>query len=351
MNKSLEELEKRIEQLEEKLQIYSMAAASAYAQFRFSARGGEYRLNLIKPKTFNEKLMWLRENYWAYNPITYYNMDKYFFKYYSEKLFGKEHSIPLEGVWDKAEDIDFSILPDKFVIKRSLSGGSFEVKICDKKTDDLEKIRRLAASWLADPKRVRARIVAERQLDVLDNGYIYDYKFFVINGKVRFIYVLRNKLGEKRRYHCFYDLDWKKIPVKDYHPYIEEEVKPPVCLNEMINFAAMVGKLFPLMRVDLYVENGKFYLGELTDVSNEGMAPLNPIEFDKKWGSMITLPTDDDIRNSYDYFYSVFPELKTNPVFLRNNLSNYFIVQPNSKDNSLPVPPEPFMQPMKRMGK
>ncbi len=345
----VESLHARLKEVERTLQIYKMVAASAYATQRFGRRGGKYLLNCIKPKTFNEKLIWLRENYWERNPITYYNTDKYFFKYYTEKLWGKEHSIPLLGVWDRARDIDFDSLPEKFVLKRTLSGGSFEVKIVDKRKNDLEVVRKIAGSWVGNQERVKARIIAERLLESDKDGYVYDYKLFVINGIPRFFLVARAHEDGRPRTTAYYDMEWKRIPVKDYHSLIDIEVKKPELFNEMVEFAQEIGRHFPLVRVDMYTEKGNFFLGELTDVSNTGLCQLNPVKYDTLWGRMIKLPSEKEIQENFSMWYSLFPELKENPIFLRSNMDTYTIEQPNKPDNSLPLPPLPFIQPSRKI--
>lgn len=97
------------------------------------------RLNLKNPKTFNEKLQWLK----LYNRKPEYTImvDKVKAKEYVAKIIGKEHIIPTLGVWDKFENIDFSTLPDKFVLKCSHDSGG--LVICkDKSKLDMKKARK-----------------------------------------------------------------------------------------------------------------------------------------------------------------------------------------------------------------
>lgn len=346
-------LEERVEELEKQLGFYKMVATASYASQQFMRHGGTYLFNLIKPRTFNEKIIWLRENYWTRHPLNYYKTDKYFFKYFTEKLFGKEHVLPLLGVWDSAEDINFDLLPDKFVLKRTLSGGALEVKMVNKASDDLESVRRLAKIWVGNPNRVCARIMAERALnpwvDEKGDNTVLDYKFFVIHGKVRFINVLKMSETGGRRYSSWYNIDLTRIPlVEKNHPKFEPPFPKKDLWDKMIQFAEKAGSIFPVIRVDMYVEKDNFYLGELTDVHNNGVMPINPIKYDRAWGNMIHLPSELEMQADFAKAYELFPELKINPVFLESTMNMFYIVQPTRIDEELPTPPLPFMQPMKR---
>jgi len=117
---TIDELEQRVKELENELQYVKMVAVSASENHKITKWG--FRFNLLQPRTLNGKILWLRENYWNYHPARYYINDKYFFKYYQQTMFGSDNLIPLLGVWDSAEDINFDFLPRKFVLKRSLGG-------------------------------------------------------------------------------------------------------------------------------------------------------------------------------------------------------------------------------------
>ena len=83
-------------------------------------------LNLKNPQTFNEKLQWLK----LYDRKPEYTMmvDKYRVREYIAKTIGEEYLIPLLGVWEDPEDIDFDALPDQFVLKPNHASGN--VVIC-----------------------------------------------------------------------------------------------------------------------------------------------------------------------------------------------------------------------------
>lgn len=72
-------------------------------------------LHLRNPQTFNEKLQWLKLH--DRNPEYTKMVDKYEVKKYVANIIGEEYIIPTIGVWNNFEDIDFTILPNQFVLK------------------------------------------------------------------------------------------------------------------------------------------------------------------------------------------------------------------------------------------
>ena len=302
----------------------------------------------MKPRTLNEKIIWLRENFFASCPATFYYTDKYLFKYFIEKLYGKGLTPELYGVWNNPDNIDFSNLPDKFVLKRTLSGGSFEVKVVDKAVDDLKSVRKLAKRWVHDAIRVPARVIAEQMIEPDADGYITDYKIYVSRGKVLFSKILQMKVGTKERSAKCVTSDFEFLNIKNNHKVIKREIIKPSNWDEMLSFAISISNIFPFMRVDLYSDGNKFYLGELTDAPQVGLDPID-VTFDKLMGGKLLLPTEDEMFSFNSFFYKTFPELKTDKIFLHNNVDVYRLEVNNkiiTNVNALPLPPADFMQPL-----
>ena len=107
-------------------------------RFRFEMK---QKLDLKNPKTYNEKLQWLKLN--DRNPLYTTLVDKYAVKDYVANVIGKEHVIETYGVWDKFDDIDFNSLPNQFVLKATAGGGNNSVYVCkDKNTFDFDKAKK-----------------------------------------------------------------------------------------------------------------------------------------------------------------------------------------------------------------
>ena len=83
------------------------------------------KLNLKDPKTFNEKLQWLKLH--DRNPEYTKMVDKYEVKKYVASIIGEEYIIPTLGVYDKFDDIDFDTLPNQFVMKCTHDSGGLVI--------------------------------------------------------------------------------------------------------------------------------------------------------------------------------------------------------------------------------
>ena len=256
------------------------------------------KLNLENPKTFNEKLQWLK----LYDRKPEYTamVDKYEVKKYVAEKIGEEYIIPTLGVYDSFDDIDFDALPNEFVLKCTHDSGG--LIICrDKSTLNIKAARKKIKSCLKHNffytnrewpyKDVKPRIIAEK-LMVDESGYeLKDYKIFCFDGEAKAMFIAsdRNVSGEETKFD-FYDMEFNHLPFTNGHPNATREIKRPASLDEMKRLAGELSKGIPQLRVDFYDINGKVYFGELTFFHWSGMTPFNPPEWDKTFGDWIKLP-------------------------------------------------------------
>ena len=257
-----------------------------------------YDIDLSAPKTFNEKIQWLKLH--DRKPIYTTMVDKYAVKQYVADHIGEEYIIPTIGVWDKFDDIDFDALPDQFVLKCTHDSGG--LVICrDKNSLDKqrakEKIERSLKKnyyWSGREwpyKDVKPRIIAEQYMEDTKTEELRDYKFFCFDGiaKALFVATDRQKEGEEVKFD-FYDMDFKHLDFKQGHPNAAVSPAKPETFEEMRQLAEKLSQGIPHMRVDFYEVNGKAYFGELTFSHFSGMVPFNPEEWDETFGSWIKLP-------------------------------------------------------------
>ena len=224
-------------------------------------------------------------------------------KDYVAKTIGSEYVIPLLGVWDKPEDIEWDKLPDRFVLKTNHSGGNTGVIICkDKRTFDKEgAIKKLNASLKSDIyrslrewqyKNVHKRVFAEAYVETkLGAEDLPDYKFFCFNGEVKALFVAtdRQKEGEDVKFD-YYDADYNHLPFKQGHENAKVPPQKPVSFEEMKRLAAKLSKGIPHVRVDFYEVNERPIFGEFTFTHFAGMVPFEPEEWDYKFGEWLKLP-------------------------------------------------------------
>lgn len=255
-------------------------------------------LDFNKPKTFNEKLQWLKLH--DRNPEYTTMVDKYEVYSYIEKEIGKEYLIPLLGIWDSVEDIEWSSLPDQFVLKNTHDSGG--VIICtDKNKLNINQAKeKLQSSLSLDAytfgrewpyKNVKPRIIAQKFLKDEDSEELKDYKFFCFNGEVKTILVVEGIGTSKYPKRNFYDKEWNLLPFNEGNASnIAGKIEKPINYDKMIEIAEVLSRNIPFVRVDLYEINNKIYFGELTFYPQSGYNNFEPIEYDLILGSWLTLP-------------------------------------------------------------
>lgn len=256
------------------------------------------RLNLKTPKTFNEKLQWLKLH--DRNPEYTRMVDKYEAKKYVAERIGEEFIIPTLGVWDRFEDIDFDALPEQFVLKCTHDSGG--VVICkDKAALDWDAARRKINACLKENyywdyrewpyKNVRPRILAEKYMadDLSTCDELSDYKVLCFHGEPRLIEIHRGRFSGHHT-QDFYDTDWKKTDFQQPDdPLSDEVMEKPVFAEEMFRLSRILAAGIPHIRVDWYYTGGKLYFGELTFYDGSGFSPFIDNQ-DEILGNWLALP-------------------------------------------------------------
>lgn len=257
------------------------------------------RLNLKNPQTFNEKLQWLK----LYNRKPEYTtmVDKYRVRDYIKEKIGEEYLIPLVGgPWESAEEIDFSALPDQFVLKCNHDSGS--VVICrDKKTFDIEAARKklddcvkhnfwyLGREW--PYKNVKPCIIAEKYMVDESESELKDYKEFNFDGKPEMIQVDFGRFKNHKR--NLYDTDWQYIKAAAEYPTDPEiKIDRPRQLAQMLRLAGILSKEIPFLRTDFYSIEDKLYFGELTFFHGSGFEKFEPERYEYELGEKLKIKTD-----------------------------------------------------------
>lgn len=265
-----------------------------YLKMFFRARLG-YRLNLNHPQTFNEKIQWIK--LYDRNPLYSKLSDKYEVRDYVSKTIGDEYLVPCIGVWDSVDDIDFGMLPQKFVLK--CTHDSQSVVVCRDKAnfniDDAKAFLKYRSSRNYyyggreyQYKHIVPRIIAEKYLEDSD-GQLKDYKFFCFNGKARILFVASDRISGNTKFD-FFDMDFNKLQLKQHYPNSEQLIRCPSNFDKMRELAEVLTKSFSHCRADFYEVNGKIYFGELTFTHFCGFEPFEPKEWDYRLGSWMKIP-------------------------------------------------------------
>lgn len=269
-----------------------------YLKIVYRLRMGQ-KLNLKNPKTFNEKIQWLKLN--DRKPIYAKMVDKYEVKKYVADIIGEEYIVPTYGVWDKFEDINFDELPDQFVLKCTHDSGGFV--ICqDKSKLDIEEARKKINNslkhnyyylWREWPyKNVKPRIIAEKYMENETGQPLKDYKFFCFNGLGKFMYISTdlNDHLEKQVFTDFFDMDFNRIKMKFKAPNSPEGViiEKPKNFDKMKEFSEKLAANIPHVRIDWYEVKGKLYFGEITFFHNSGFFEIKPEKISDELSDLIS---------------------------------------------------------------
>lgn len=253
-------------------------------------------LDLDHPRTFNEKLQWLK--IYDRNPLYTRLADKYLVKDWVKEKIGAEYVIPTLAKYDRAEDIRLEDLPDQFVLKCNHDSGS--VTICkDKTTFDLEAAKRKLAWCLEQDsssyfcewayRHIPRCIIAEPFMKEEGQDELMDYKFFCFGGEPKVMYLSRDHAEHATT--DFFDMDFNHLPIRMQAPPSEVLPKRPEQFEMLKELAACLSQGIPQVRVDFYVINQRIYFGEMTFYHCGGMVTVQPPEWNAKMGDMIVLPT------------------------------------------------------------
>lgn len=259
------------------------------------------KLDLKDPHSLNEKMQWMK--LYDHRPEYVVMVDKYCVREYIKKTIGEKYLIPLIGVWDDPNQINFNELPEKFVLKCNHNSGKGMCICKDKSKINVDKVKTELREGLASDyyyfsrewpySKVKPRIICEKLLEYKDGDRsIDDFKFMCFNGVVDCVFICEGRFSERGvRFHYF-DRAWNYIP---YCPYPDINPKTfslpkPENYEEMVEIAEKLSSGYPAMRIDLYNIEGKIYFGEITLFTQSGFDTTITYEADVNMGKKFILP-------------------------------------------------------------
>jgi hypothetical protein len=264
-----------------------------YVTWRYFLTFGR-RLNLSNPPTFTAKLQWLKlyGRPEQYAPLA----DKFAVYDYVRARLGDRHLNRILGVYQRASDIPWDDLPDKFVLKATHASG-WNLIVSEKAHLDREKARQTCQRWLETTYAARSRepvytnipprIICVEYLGDPDTE-LFDYKLYCFNGRVRLIHVDTQRFTGHQR--TFYTPDWQRLPFAYTYPVRQEGVPRPPALAEMISLAGLLAETIPFVRVDFFNIHDQIIFGEMTFFPDAGFGAFSPPEWDTIIGSYLELP-------------------------------------------------------------
>lgn len=262
-----------------------------------------FDLDFANPETFTQKLQWLKLYGYPADYSKY--VDKYAVKQYITETLGKQYIIPLISIDDKdhfydSAEIDFDKLPKSFVIKCN-HGSAYNFIVKDKdelSSSDIKKIKKTLNQWLSEQfafknglemiyKNVKPCIFIEKFIELSGCEELIDYKYFCFDGQPKVMYI-SNDIGKDPRTD-FFDMDFNHLSIQARDPNADVTPTKPEKFDEMKKLAELLAKGTPHLRVDFYCVDSHVYVGELTFFHNSGFSPITPHEYEKLFGTWITI--------------------------------------------------------------
>lgn len=274
--------------------LFNWMSDEKYIKRMFKATVGN-ELDLDNPKTFNEKLQWLKLN--NRKDIYTVMVDKYEAKNYVSKIIGEEYIIPTIGVWDNFDEIDFELLPNEFVLKCTHDSAgivickdktSFNLKMAKKKIDKSLKKNFYYRGREWPYKNVKPRLIVEKYMEDSKRNELIDYKFYTFSGEVKAVFVASGRQNGKTKADYF-DANFTHLDFTWGYDQAETRPDKPENFDKMKELATKLSSDIPHLRVDFYEVDGRIYFGELTFFDGGGFQSFNPEKWDRIFGDWINL--------------------------------------------------------------
>lgn len=285
--------DKKMSLLIHKIAPYSWLDDKYWLEYYFQKTMG-YRLDLKHPKTFNEKLQWMK--LYDRNPLYTKLADKYSVREYVTEKIGARYLNDLVGVYDAPEEINWSSLPTKFVLKTTHGSGWNIICSNKEKLDIKESIIKLQ-NWMSQNfyrrfrewhyKDIKPKIIIEQFIEGDPDFDLVDYRVFCINGKPQIIQVEVNTYT----YHTrgFFDLNWNNLNFTYKYPLTNKRVPRPEQLPEMLQLSSQLTENIRFCRVDFLINEKKLTFGEMTFIPFAGYANFEPKSYDMYLGKLIPI--------------------------------------------------------------
>lgn len=268
-----------------------------YAKILYEYFTGK-KLDLNNPEEFNAKIQWYKVFY--HPKILNQLADKYEVRRFIEEKIGAQYLNKLYGLYDKAEDVPFDDLPDKFVVKATHT-SSHNLIVPDKSKLDRKKALKKFNKWLDKNqyyrmgqewayKDVQPRLVVEKFLKEEGQSSLIDYKFYCFDGEPKFL-DLHTDRAQNHQQGC-YDMQFNLLPFAkgSLKNILKSELHKPSNFDEMVELSKILSDKFPFVRVDFYSVNGKTIFGEMTFYPGDGRKDFYPDEYNVIIGDYFKLP-------------------------------------------------------------
>ena len=232
---------------------------------------------------FNDVIYRMKISDEILDPLRIFVTDKEYAKIYTKSLVGEEFTVPTFKIFQKYEELIDYNFPSECCIKPTHLSGEFILKVQDTKIN-YEKIKKWFSmnfyyrSREANYKFLKPKVIVEAL--VFNDLHIRDYRFWCYKGKVKLINVDREpQQSLRKKQRTFYDLKWNEQTFK--LGYNKETVPKPSNLEQMISIAEKLSSDFDFIRVDIFSNGTKCFVGEITHIHANASQKFIPTSDEK----------------------------------------------------------------------
>lgn len=257
-----------------------------------------HKLDLNNPVRYTEKLQYLRLFVYPKDKLVSQCAGRAGAREYLKKKGFCDKLIPIYGIYDHFDDIDFDKLPNQFVMKCT-HACAFNYICKDKSKIDIKTLRKKFNKWLKTNygkktvelhyANIKPQIIIEKYLIQEGEPLPVEYKIHVFNGKARYMYVVTSR-GVDIRYNNYY-IDWTPFDGAQFNGWkkTDHPLEKPDHFQDMVEMSEILAKPFPFVRVDLYNINGKIYFSEMTFTPAKGTLILDDDKCDYEIGKWLDI--------------------------------------------------------------
>ena len=255
------------------------------------------KIDLNNPKTFNEKLQWLKLN--DHNDDYMKMVDKSLVKDYISEKIGNQYVIKTLWEGKKYIDIPYDSLPEQFVIKCT-HGSHCSIIVKDKSLINKKEINKKLRKWMKRNwywygrewpyKELEPKIIVEQYMEDAVDKELVDYKIYCFNGEPKVVDVCGKRYSkDEKMSETYFDSNWNFLGFKTIGHEVNKSAKKPKTFDKMLEISKKLSKGIRFIRVDLYEINGRLYFGELTFFSANGFEEWEPEKWNEYLGDYIKL--------------------------------------------------------------
>jgi hypothetical protein len=256
-------------------------------------------LNLKTPVTFSEKINWLKLFAYSKDPLVIQCSDKYAVREYIESVGCPEILNEHYGVYENANEINWDILPQKFVVKWNFGSG-YNLFCSDKNSFDIKAAIKILNKWgkrkphlyfsVMHYKYIKRKIIVEKFIEGKHSELPEDYKIYCFNGEPLYVMICEEREKGKPRFY-FFNTKWELARINKSSINIPDNfvLKKPFGMEDAFKYAELLSKPFPFVRVDFYLSDGNPILGELTFVPAGGFDSNYFPETELLFGNMLDI--------------------------------------------------------------